>query len=152
MSTENQKFQNPFIFFYVLLVSAGIVILWLIPLLVRFLQGEGTGTGFWELFTISALFFTILAPIVYGWFTKDTKGAVIIGVLPFLFTMTIPRVVAGELPRDTPLLIEAVLYIVSLCVIGGLEGYFASRREWKSLVIAAVLAGVWIFVFISGIH
>jgi hypothetical protein len=152
MSSVIQNSQKPFPFYLPLLLSAVIIVLYLIPLIVMTLKGKGSGAGIWGLFSIVALLITIIAPVVYGWKTRDTKGAALVGVLPFLFVMTIPRVLSGELPRTTELLVDAVLYIVSLCAIGGLEGYFASLHEKKSLVVAIALAGLWIVFFLSGIN
>jgi hypothetical protein len=152
MSSAIQNSQKSFAFFLPLLVSALIILFWLIPLAATTLRGKGSGAGMWGLFEIIALLATIIAPIVYGWKTCDTKGAVLIGVLPILFVMTVPRIVSGELPWDAPLFMHTVLTIAMLCIIGGLEGYFASLHEKKSLVLAIVLAGLWIFVFLSAIE
>jgi hypothetical protein len=139
-------------FFWIIIISCAIIILWLIPVLVISLRGVGWGSGPWGVFSIIALIVTIIAPVAYGWHTKDTTGAVIIGVLPFLLTITIPRIFFGTGAHDTNYLIRSALYIVILCSIGGLEGYFAAKREIRSFVIAAALAGLWAVVFLSGIN
>lgn len=128
-----QNSQKSFPFFLPLLISAVLTLLWLIPFIVLSLKEKGSGAGIWGLFSIVAIFGSIIAPVVYGWKTRNTKGAVLIGVLPFLFTMTVPRVLSGAVPRDTVLLVNAVLSIVSLSAIGGLEGYFASRQRRNRL-------------------
>lgn len=151
MCSAIQNSQKSFPFFLPFLVSAIIILFLLIPLAAMTIRGNGSGAGILGIFEIVALFATIIAPIAYGWKTCDAKGAVIIGVLPFLFAMTVPRVLSGELPRDTPLLVNTVIYIAALCIIGGLAGYLASRHTKKTLVIAIALAGLWIFVFLSGI-
>lgn len=152
MSSETLNSQKTFTFFPPLLISATIVILWLIPHLVTSIRGEGSGAGLWGLFSIVALLATIIAPVAYGWQTKDTTGAVLIGLLPFLLTMSVPRLFFGTSAQDNSYLVKSVLYIVSLCVIGGLEGYFAAMREKRAFIIAATLAGLWILVFLSGIN
>jgi hypothetical protein len=152
MYSAIRNLQKSFPFYLPLLVSAIIILFWLIPFTAMTFGGKGYGAGLLGYFEIIGLFATIIAPLVYGWKTCDAKGTVIIGVLPFLFAMTVPRVVSGELPRDTPVFVHTVLYIVDLCVIGGLEGYFASWHEKKSLVLAIALAGLWILVFLSGIE
>ncbi|MCK9631023.1 MAG: hypothetical protein M0R30_05215 [Methanoregula sp.] len=104
------------------------------------------------MFSIIALLATIIAPVAYGWQTKDTTGAVLIGVLPFLLTITIPRIFFGISAQDTNYLVRSALSIVALCSIGGLEGYFAAKREKRAFIIAAALAGLWAIVFLSGIN
>jgi hypothetical protein len=115
------------------------------------LQEEGRGAGIWELFSVIALFLTVLAPVLYGWYTKDTKGAILMGILPFLLVMTIPRLFTSLGDSGSDYLVMTVLYIVSLCSIGGLEGYFASKHEKKTSVIAIALTVIWIVIFLSGI-
>jgi hypothetical protein len=152
MSSAIRNAQKNFAFFIPLLVSAIIILIWLISLASMTLWGRGSGAGLWGLFEIIALLATIVAPVIYGWNTCDTKGAVLTGVLPFLFVMTVARVVSGELPAATPSYVNSILYGAGFCIIGGLEGYFASRHEKKSLGIALVLAGAWFWFFLSGIH
>jgi hypothetical protein len=152
MSSEILKLQKIPSFFPAILISAAIIILWLIPVLVISLRGVGWGSGPWGVFSIIALIVTIIAPVAYGWHTKDTTGAVIIGIFPFLLTITIPRIFFVIPVQDTDLLIRSALYLVALCSIGGLEGYFAAKREIRSFVIAAALAGLWAMVFLSGIN
>jgi len=152
MSSEALKSQKSFSFFPALLISAVIIILWLIPVMVIFLRGVGWGSAAWGVFSIIALLATIIAPVAYGWQTKDTTGAVLIGVLPFLLTITIPRIFFGISAQDTNYLVRSALSIVALCSIGGLEGYFAAKREKRAFIIAAALAGLWAIVFLSGIN
>jgi hypothetical protein len=151
MPSPIRNAQKSFPIFLPLLVSAIIILFWLIPLAAMSLRGKGSGAGIWGLFEIIALLATIIAPIVYGWKTCDSKGAVIIGVLPFLFAMTVPRVVSGDLLPGTPSVVNTVLYIAVLCILGGLEGYFASLHGKKFLGIALVLAGAWFWFFLTGI-
>jgi hypothetical protein len=152
MSSAIQESQKPFPFFLPLLVSTIIILLWLIPFAGITLQGTGSGAGILGLFEIIAIPATILAPLVYGWKTGDTKGAVIIGVLPFLFVMTLPWILFGEKGGNHPAFTNWVLYIIPLCITGGLGGYFASRRDTISWGIAIILAGAWFWFFLSGIH
>src|SRR5208337_920569 len=95
MSPETRNSQKSFFFFYPLLISCAILIFWLLPDLVIIMHGGEGGPGLWGLFTIIALPATIIAPLVYGWYTKDMTGAVLIGVLPFLLTMMVVRIGSG---------------------------------------------------------
>ncbi|OPX65334.1 MULTISPECIES: hypothetical protein [unclassified Methanoregula] len=137
--------------FHPLTVSALIILCWCIPLAAAVLAGKGHGAGIWNIFEIIALAATVLASVMYGWRTLDTNGAVLIGILPFLLVMTVIRFGTGNLPVTSHHLVNTVVYIAVLCIIGGLEGYFASRPDWKFRGIAIILAGAWIGVFLSGI-
>jgi hypothetical protein len=152
MSPEARKTQNPFNFFPALLVSAAIVILWLIPEFVKEGQAGTPGTGAWGLVSIIALLSTIIAPLVYGWYSRDGTGAVLIGALPFLLVTGVSRVIPGQIPPGIDYLVYSVFYIVSLCLISGLEGFFAAKKTAKSLLVAVLLAGIWAGIFLSGIH
>lgn len=159
MSSSIRNVQKSFPLVLPLLLSAVILLLWLIPPMVKKFQGNGSSTviqGFFPhaglLFTILeiiALLATIIAPLVYGWYTKDTTGAVIIGIVPFLLTMLVARI-GSDFTYDN-YLIRAVLYTGSLCFIGGLVGFFAARHETKWMMVAGALAGFWIVLFLSGI-
>jgi len=139
------------LFFHPLVVSALVVMCWCIPLAASVLVEKGHGAGIWNIFEIIAIAATILAPVVYGWRTRDTNGAVLIGILPFLFVMTGIRFLSGNMPATSQNLVNTTLYIVLLCIIGGFEGYFASRPDWKLRGVAIILAGAWLYVFLSGI-
>jgi hypothetical protein len=152
MSPIIRNFLKSIPFFHSFLVSALVILLWLIPLAAMTLREEGHGAGIWGYLEIAAFLATILAPVVYGWKSCDTKGAILTGVLPFLFVMTVPRLLTGEVPWGAPWFVNNVSSTIVLCIIGGLEGYFASLQEKQSLVVAGVLAGLWIVVFLSGIN
>ena len=150
MSPEARNPQKSFFFFYTSLISCVILILWLLPDLVIIMHGGEGGPGLWGLFTIIALPATIIAPLVYGWYMKDMKGAVLIGVLPFLLTMMVVRIWSGF--ENDSYLIRTVLWIGSLCVIGGLEGFFAAKKPAGSFLVALLLAGIWAGIFFSVIR
>jgi hypothetical protein len=74
------------------------------------------------------------------------------GVLPFLgffvssFIINHPNLAVIRLPQ-----IREVLYMFSLIVIPGIEGYFASKREILSVSIAICLYILWFKIFLLGI-
>ena len=138
--------------FLPLIVSVIIILLWLIPYAGLILRERGFNAGVLGLVEYIAIPVTCLAPVIYGWKTSDTKGAVIAGVLPFLFVMSIPRIFSGEQAGNQPAFTDWVLYMLPLCITGGLEGYFASLQgnTWKGISI--ILAGTWVWFFLSGIH
>jgi len=155
MSSVIPNPQKNFPFFLPLSSSALILLFWLIPLAAKTLRREGSDAGIRGLaviltiIEIIALLATIITPLVYGWYTKDTTGAVIIGIVPFLLTMLVVRI--GLDFQFDKFLIRSILYIGSLCFIGGLEGLCAARHETKWKIVAVGLAGLWILVFLSGI-
>jgi hypothetical protein len=48
---------------------------------------------------------------------------------------------------DPGYLVKTVLWIGSLCVLGGLEGYFAAKKNLQPLVIGIFFGLVWIGIF-----
>lgn len=152
MESVFQKKINSSPFFLPLVFTVIILLFWRIPYAAMYLKGEGSGAGIWGIFSIIALVTTLVTPIAYGWITHNTKGTVLLGILPYLFATTVPQFVMRDIPVIDGWLVQRILTIASLCAIGGLGGYFASRHEVRSLVVAVVLAGVWIFVFLSGIN
>lgn len=152
MSPRATNLQKPLNFFLALAISAIIVILWLIPVFTSGGRVGTVGTGAWGFVSIVALIFTFIAPLVYGWYSRDETGAIIIGVVPFLLTTGVSRIISSTLPPGTEYLAHSVFYVVSLSMVGGLEGYFAARKTAGSLLIALVLAGIWTGIFFTGMH
>jgi hypothetical protein len=144
--------QKPTKFFTALLLSAGIVILWLIPVFASGGRAGTLGTGQWGSASIIALLSTIIAPLVYGWYSRDGTGAILVGILPFFLTTGISRIIPGNSPAGTEYLVYSVIYVVSLSLVGGLEGFFAAKKTAGTLLIALLLAGVWSGIFFSGIR
>lgn len=148
MSSEIRKTPKSLNFSPVLLISAVIVILWLIPV---FSLRDQAGSGAWGFVSIIALLLTIISPVVYGWYSRDGTGAILIGALPFLLTTGVSRILPSTSPPGIGYLIYSVFYIVSLSLVGGLEGFFAAEKTAGSLLIALLLAGIWTGIFFSGI-
>jgi hypothetical protein len=152
MYPETRNSQKSFGFFYPLLISAAIILLWIIPVLVLMWQAGTPGTGVWGYFSIIALLSTILSPLAYGWHFRDSTGAILIGALPFLLVIGVSRIIFSPNPPVADFLADRVFYIVSLSLIGGLEGYFAAKKTAGFLLIALLLAGIWLGIFLSGIR
>jgi hypothetical protein len=144
--------QTPPHFFPVVLISAAIVLLWLIPVFTRGGPAETAGAGEWGLVSIIALIFTIITPLAYGRYSGDGIGAILVGSVPFILTTGVSGIIAGNRPSGFDYLVCPVIYIVSLSMVGGLEGYFAAEKTPRSLLIAMVLAGIWTGIFFSGIR
>jgi hypothetical protein len=96
-----------------------------------------------------ALLSTIIAPLAYGWYSRDKAGAIIIGALPFLLVVGVSRISSSSGQAD---LIYAVVYFLSLSLAAGLEGYCAAKKTTGYLLFALLLAGIWVGIFLSGIH
>lgn len=152
MSPETSNPQKPLHFFPVLLISAAIVTLWLIPVLQPGVRAGTVGTGVWGFVSIVALILMIIAPLVYGWYFRDGNGAIFLGTLPFLVVYGISRILSGNSPAETGYLIYSVFYILLMILAGGLEGFFAAKKTAGSLLIALLLAGTWMGIFFSGIR
>lgn len=151
MSPETPNPQKPLNFFPVLLISAAITMLWLIPVFAYGSRAGSAGTGAVGFISIIALFVTIIAPLVYGRYCREETGAMFIGVFPFLVTYCFSLILSSNSPAGTGYLACSVFYIVSLSMIGALEGYFAAKKPAVSLLIALILAGTWAGIFFSGI-
>lgn len=110
------------------------------------------GAGFLGYFSIIALLLTIIAPLVYGWYSRDETGAILVGALPILLITGVFRVITENDPAESGYLIYSIVYIALLCMVGGLEGYFAAKKTAGSLLIALLLAGIWTGIFFCGIR
>ncbi|AKB27204.1 hypothetical protein MSSAC_0500 [Methanosarcina siciliae C2J] len=49
-------------------------------------------------------------------------------------------------------ILKVIVYTGSLATLGGLAGYFSSKREFKYLIISIFFGILWIPVFLSGIN
>lgn len=152
MSPEALNPQKPLNFFSALLVSAAIAVLWLIPVFVTGRLSGAAGTGVWGFLSIIALSSTVIAPMLYGWYSRDGTGAVLLGTLPFLLTTGVSRIISSPGPQDTGYLVYSAFYLVSLSMVGGLEGFFAAKKTAGFLSISLLLALIWTGIFLSGIY
>lgn len=99
------------------------------------------------------IFIYPIAPIFYGLQTKDRIGSIIVGTLPTLclfYELHLSSFIAGNIP-ETERIINIFTYFGSLTIIGGLEGYFASKEQFDSLIIAIVFVIFWISIFLNGL-
>ncbi|NPE27836.1 hypothetical protein HNV12_07650 [Methanococcoides sp. SA1] len=111
--------------------------------------------GYWHVLELPVLFMIPATPLIYGWVTKDKLGSVVVGIIPwFGFKMSIMIMSGSIYDHFSPVkFIELILYhYVSYSIVGGLAGYFASKRDISNLRIAIILELFWILIFISGIH
>ena len=148
MSPENNP-QNPPNFFRTIAISAVIILLWVVVYFIYAGLAGIPGTIAWGLLSIIALLATIIAPVAYGWYSRDTTGAIIIGAIPFLLVVGVSRIISS--PGQTDLVYVAG-YFLALSIAGGLSGFFAAKKTSRNLLIALVLAGIWVGIFLSGIH
>jgi hypothetical protein len=152
MLPGTQPPQRPHNLSLVLLISAGIVVLWVIPVIVMLSEAGTPGVHLWGFFSIFALPATLLFPLAYGWYSRDSTGAILIGVLPFLLVTGISKIFFSPPISRPDLLLYSIAYSVSLILISGLLGFFAAKKTAGSLLIAVVLAGMWTGIFLTGIH
>ena len=90
-------------------------------------------------------------PVIYGWITGNRTGALIIGVVPLLILGLIIPIQSGDF-LNRQWVATAIAYWGTLMLIAGLAGYFAAKKELKSLVVSGILVGVWFAVFVSGLN
>jgi len=105
------------------------------------------------LISILSIFVYPLAPIFYGLKTKDRIGSVIVGTVPILclfYELHLSSFIAGNIP-ETDRIIDVVTYFGSLTIIGGLEGYYASKEKIDSLIVAVVFMIIWVSIFLNGL-
>ncbi len=93
--------------------------------------------------TVINLFIFPITPIIYGWVVKDKIGAIIVGTVPIFILLFIGNLFFGNLIYKDGLNISRFLtilvYAVSLATLGGLAGYFSSKREFKYLITSIFL-------------
>lgn len=104
--------------------------------------------------TITILIFPI-TPIIYGWVTKDKVGSIVVGAVPIFVSLFFGNLFFGNLIYNNGFSISRfftiLVYTVSLATLGGLAGYFSSKKEFKYLIISIFFGTLWISVFLSGI-
>lgn len=108
---------------------------------------------FGVLIVLISIFVYPMAPIFYGSQTKDRLGSIIVGTVPTLclfYELHLSSFIAGNIP-ETERIIDIFTYFGSLIIIGGLEGYYASKEKIESLIIAIVFAIFWISIFLNGL-
>ena len=92
------------------------------------------------------------AAILYGWYSKNRRAATLLGALLFPAVYVLSVI---TLSRDNMVFLrvsETVLFLVALSLISMLAGYCAAHHNQRHLAIAIVLAGLWVFTFMSGIN
>lgn len=149
MSPELQITENPFKVSWTIAISAGIILLWVLPVIMLLLQTGTSGALPWGYLTYIALITTIVSPFAYGWYSRDSTGAIIIGTVPFLLVGGISRIISSP---GQPNLVYVAGYFLALSIAAGLSGYFAAKKTTGNLLIALLLAGIWVGIFLSGIH
>jgi hypothetical protein len=132
-----------------------ILISLVLPLFVVSVSNFGIthGTPLFVLMEIGIIILFTLIPLVYGWYTVDTRGAVIIGILPIIFLAILA---AARDPSDLfiPGRIDHVLvFLMPLILMGGLIGFCASRQNYSWLFLAVCCIIGWVLYFlVAGIN
>ena len=92
-----------------------------------------------------------IAPIIYGLATKDQVGSIIVGVIPIVAVLFCANFIIGNTSHISRIL-SVIGYAGSLAIIGGVEGYFASKKRIEHLLIAICSGIVWTLAFFNGIN
>ncbi|WP_240664664.1 hypothetical protein [Methanosarcina sp. MSH10X1] len=105
--------------------------------------------------TVVSLLIFPVTPIIYGWVVKDKIGAAIVGAVPIFLLLFFGNLFFGNLiymdSFNLSRFLTILIYAVSLATLGSLAGYFASKREFKYLIISIFFGVLWISVFLRGI-
>ena len=120
------------------------------PLVLVFLLHSGIPPGSppYVMGEIALILLFPMVPLIYGWFTGDAGGAVIIGTVPL---MVFAVLVAALGPPDvltSGRIAQMLVFFVPLVLLGGLIGYCASRQKISWLILAACCGVVWLMYFI----
>lgn len=99
---------------------------------------------------ITILIFPI-SPIIYGRITKDELGSIIVGAIPIVAVLFYGNFILGSTYHMSRIL-RVIGYTGSLAIIGGAEGYFASKERIEYILIAICLGILWILAFLNGIN
>lgn len=90
--------------------------------------------------------------ILTGWYTRNRKAAVSVGMLPFPLMMFVGLLIFRGFAITEGWLSDAVIWHGGLAITGGLVGLFASEGNSRDLVLSIGFAMFWIFLFLSGIR
>jgi len=142
------------------IVVITLLIVWLAIFLctishVPFGEMEAHQTVSYVLTIIAMLIFVAAFPataVLFGWFTKRKVGALLLGalLLPAIYLLFSLFLFHGNMVfLRVP---ETAIYLIMLSVISGLAGYYAAHRNERHLALSIVLAGLWVFAFMSGIN
>lgn len=127
----------------------------IIPIAVVVIMHSGITPGTPLSMMMEIVFISLLpaTPLVYGWLTGDARGAIVTGTLPFIL-VTILVAAFNPLDLFTPGRIGQVLiFLLPLTLIGGLIGFFSSRRMYSWLCLAIFYMFGWAGYFlIAGIN
>jgi hypothetical protein len=109
----------------------------------------------WFLLLVAfCVLFSILPAIaiIYGWYTGNRNGAVLLGILPlpaFYLWGYIMTWYQGVSPGD---LFGTILWVITLSGICGLAGFCAAQRTKNYLAVSILLTGLWLIIWMSGFN
>jgi hypothetical protein len=90
--------------------------------------------------------------IIYGWYTGNKVGAILIGALLFplifitlFFLVSSDNMVFIRVP-------ETLLMMVILSATGGLAGYCAAHRTKNYLAVSVILTGMWLIIWMKSFN
>jgi hypothetical protein len=118
-------------------------------------MGTGGDVVFWILllvaFCVLFSFFPAIA-IIYGWYTGNKTGAILVGALPFpllfifmFFLIRADNMVFIRVP-------DTMLFIGILSAICGIAGFCAAQRTKPFLAVSVILTGLWLIIWMSGFN
>ena len=97
-----------------------------------------------------------IAPIIYGWISRDKIGSIIVGTVPVVVSFLYGT---GGLYDHHDGVISIAIHFIErnyliglMAFVGGLEGYYASQGKKDELKFAILLGVAWTLLFIRGIN
>ena len=92
----------------------------------------------------------IAIPIAYGYKTGDRATSVLLGGVPIAIAIILPNFLHDN-GYGIQRWVEVLTYSVAAGFVCGLEGYFSSKQNLRSLAISICFSFIWIMIFFSGI-
>lgn len=116
------------------------------------------GTGEVIVYVLMVLSFYVVSSVIpaiaviYGWYTGNRIGSVLIGVclLPVIFILG--YIVISNHNMVFFHVTGTIVYVAILSGIAGFAGYCAAQRTKSCLSVAIALNGIWIFVLMQGFN
>jgi len=150
----NKVMKSPFLFLVnhmdnLKLISSVFVSLF-VSFLIIFFKVTVTPSG--VLFETMNILLLPAAPIIYGWITRNKIGSIVVGTVPYIGFLLYLTHISGELyDIDVIQFIKGIFSLVIISIVGGLEGYYASKGIKEGLKLAILLGVAWMLLFIRGI-
>lgn len=118
-----------------------------VPVLSVYTGGFGAG-----IVGIVAIAIIALGPLFYGWITKNSRAAILFGILLNVFFFIGFNLISSSRGFIYPeRILEIIVYGGALALCGGFSGYMAAKEGFKNMVVALFFFLLWIVILLQGI-